>query len=72
MLAPLGVIIFTPAFTSLLIDFHIPVNPPRYPACPYLSAFHITGVATAHKAPHTAAPVAISSIVTSLHFSNIG
>lgn len=72
ILAPLGVIAFTPLFISLVIDFHIPVSPPRYPACQYLSAFHITGVATAHKAPHTDAPVAISSIVASLHFSNIG
>ena len=67
MLAPLGVIACIPAFVSLAILFPIPVSPPRYPACQYLSAFHITGVATAHKAPHTAAPVAISSIVASLH-----
>jgi hypothetical protein len=72
ILAPLGVIAFTPLFISLVIDFHIPVSPPRYPACQYLSTFHITGVATAHKAPHTAAPVAISSIVASLHLSSIG
>lgn len=72
ILAPLGVIAFTPAFTSLVIDFHIPVNPPLYPACPYLSAFHIIGVAIAPAAPHTAAPVAMSSIVASLHLSSIG
>lgn len=72
MLAPLGVIACTPAFTSLLIDFHIPVNPPLYPACQYLSAFHIIGVAIAPAAPPTAAPVAMSSIVASLHLSSIG
>lgn len=67
MLAPLGVIAFTPAFTSLLIDFHIPVNPPLYPACQYFNAFQNTGAAIAHHKAHTPAPVAISSIVASLH-----
>jgi len=63
--------VFT-AFTSLVIDFHIPVNPPRYPACQYLRAFHITGVATAPIAHHSAALVAMSFIVASLHLSSIG
>jgi hypothetical protein len=70
--APLGVIAFTPLFISLVIDFHIPVNPHRYPACPYFNAFHITGVATAADTAPIQAPVAISSIVALLHFSSIG
>jgi len=72
MLAPLGVIAFTPAFTSLLIDFHIPVNPPLYPAFPYLNTLDNTGQATAPIAHHCAALIAISSIVASLHSFIIG
>lgn len=70
--APLGVIACPTHLISRIIDFHAPVNPPRYPACPYFSTLDTTGLATAHIVPHTAAPVAISHIVASLHFSIIG
>ena len=72
MLAPLGVIACTPDFKSRVIDFPTHSSPPRYPACPYFSTLDNTGLAIAHTVPPTAAPVAMSHIVASLHSFIIG
>ncbi len=72
MLAQLGVIACIPHFISRAILFPAPVNPPLYPACPYLRAFDTIGVATAPANAPTPAPVAISHIVASLHSFIIG